>query len=98
MAVFSTESVTNWWPHTSSSNACLVSREPGRRASAQSTANGFGARVTAFPLRSRRAFGLVQFECVEAHAYRIQGSRVFALCVGDCVRRAERNDIRNIHL
>jgi len=52
-------------------------------------------RVTA---KGEAAVGLVEFECVEAHAHRLRGSRVFALCVGDCVRRAERNDIRNIHL
>ena len=56
MAVFNTESLTNWWPQTSSSNACLVSSDPGRRTSAHSTANGVGASATAFPSQINVAF------------------------------------------
>ena len=56
IAVLNTESVTNWWPQTSSSKAFVVSRDPGCRARAHRTANGVGARVTAVPSRSRRAF------------------------------------------
>ena len=36
--------------------AFVVSRDPGCRTSAHSTANGVGARATGFPSRSRRAF------------------------------------------
>ena len=56
MAVFNTESLTNRWPQTSSSRACLVSSAPGCRASAHSRAKGVGARAIAFPSRSRQAF------------------------------------------
>ena len=56
MAVLNTESVTNWWPQTSSSKAFVVSRDPGCRTSAHRTANGVGGSATAVPSRSRRAF------------------------------------------
>ena len=56
IAVFRTDSLTNRWPHTSSSNAFLVSNDPGCRASAHSRAKGVGARGTGFPPRSRVAF------------------------------------------
>ena len=56
IAVLNTESVTNWWPQTSSSKAFVVSRDPGCRARAHRTANGVGASVTAVPSRSKRAF------------------------------------------
>ena len=48
IAVRNTESVTYWWPQTSSSNALVVSREPGCRTSAHSTPKGVGARATGF--------------------------------------------------
>ena len=56
MAVLSTDSLTNWWPHTASSSASLVSRTPGWRASAHSRLKGVGASATAFPPRSSHAF------------------------------------------
>ena len=56
MAVLNTESVTNWWPQTSSSKAFVVSRDPGCRTSAHRTANGVGASATAVPSRNKRAF------------------------------------------
>ena len=55
IAVLRTESVTNWCPHTSSSNALVVRSEPGCRARAHSTAKGVGARATGAPSRSKRA-------------------------------------------
>ena len=66
MVVFRTDSVRNWWPHTSSSSACLVSKALGCRTSAHSSANGVGARGTTLPSRSKRALRLVEFECIEA--------------------------------
>ena len=56
IAVRNTESVTNWWPQTSSSNAFVVRSEPGCRTSAHSTPKGVGARATGVPSRSKRAF------------------------------------------
>src|SRR5271157_3126813 len=55
IAVLSTESVTNWWPHTLSSNALVLRRHPGSRASAQSTAKGFGASAIGSPAHVSRA-------------------------------------------
>ena len=56
MAVRKTESLTNWWPHTSSSSAFVLSSEPRFRTSEHNTANGVGGRATGVPLRSRLAF------------------------------------------
>ena len=56
MAVFSTDSVTNWWPQTASSSASFVNRAPGWRASAHSRLKGVGASATALPPRSSQAF------------------------------------------
>jgi hypothetical protein len=39
----------------------------------------------------------VQFEGVEAHAYRVRARRVCAFCARDSAMRAVRNDIRLIH-
>ena len=56
MAVLKTESVTNWWPQTSSSKAFVVSSDPGCRTSAHRTAKGVGGSATATPSRNKRAF------------------------------------------
>ena len=55
MLVFSTDSLTNWCPQTSSSSALLVMSVCGARARAHSRANGLGARCTGWPPSLRRA-------------------------------------------
>ena len=53
--------------------------------------------IDGLSIAQQEGIGLVEFEWAKTHTYRIQGSRGSALCMGHCVRRAERNDIRNIH-
>ena len=55
MLVFSTDSLTNWCPQTSSSSALLVMSACGVRARAHSKAKGLGARCTGWPPSLRRA-------------------------------------------
>ena len=71
MAVFSTDSLTNWWPHTASSSASFVNSAPGWRASAHSRLKGVGASATAFPPRSSAGIRLIELELVETEANRI---------------------------
>ena len=75
MAVLNTESVTNWWPQTSSSKAFVVSRDPGCRTSAHRTANGVGASDDSGSVAQQARVRLVELESVEAHSYRIRTGR-----------------------
>ena len=75
MAVLKTESVTNWWPQTSSSKAFVVCKDPGCRTSAHRTANGVGAQGDSHPVAQQACVCLVELESVEAHSYRIRTGR-----------------------
>ena len=75
MAVLNTESVTNWWPQTSSSKAFVVSRAPGCRTSAHRTANGVGASGDGGSVAQQVCVRLVELESVEAHSHRIRGCK-----------------------
>ena len=78
MAVFSTESLTNWWPHASSS---LVSRDPSRRASQQRSrlarqraqqVEGSGRERDSLPIAQQARIRLVEVKLVEADPNRIR--------------------------